>query len=64
MDEDSLAEIFQRFEGFKEVRLVAVKEVAFAEFENEQFAITAKEATANMPIGSEGKPMKVTYQRQ
>jgi U2 small nuclear ribonucleoprotein B'' len=44
--------------------LVSVRSVAFAEFENEQFAITAKEATANTPIGAEGKPMKVTYQRQ
>jgi U2 small nuclear ribonucleoprotein B'' len=64
VDEDDLTTIFERFEGFKEVRLVSVRSVAFAEFENEQFAITAKEATANTPIGAEGKPMKVTYQRQ
>lgn len=64
VDEDDLTTIFERFEGFKEVRLVSVRSVAFAEFENEQFAITAKEATANIPIGAEGKPMKVTYQRQ
>ncbi|KAF2248759.1 hypothetical protein BU26DRAFT_518975 [Trematosphaeria pertusa] len=64
MDEDSLTTIFERFEGFREVRYVQVRGVAFAEFDNEQFAITAKEATANMPIGAEGRPMKVTYQRQ
>lgn len=64
VDEDALTAIFERFEGFKEVRAVSVKAVAFAEFENEQFAITAKEATANMPIGPEGKQMKVSYQRQ
>ncbi|CAO2654824.1 Nn.00g115570.m01.CDS01 [Neocucurbitaria sp. VM-36] len=64
VDEDALTTIFESFEGFKEVRLVSVRSVAFAEFENEQFAITAKEATANTPIGAEGKPMKVTYQRQ
>jgi U2 small nuclear ribonucleoprotein B'' len=64
VDEDDLTTIFERFEGFKEVRLVSVRSVAFAEFENEQFAIAAKEATANTPIGAEGKPMKVTYQRQ
>ncbi|KAI8942430.1 hypothetical protein NX059_000501 [Plenodomus lindquistii] len=64
VDEETLTEVFERFEGFKEVRLVSVRSVAFAEFENEQFAITAKEATANTPIGAEGKPMKVTYQRQ
>lgn len=64
VDEDALTAIFERFDGFKEVRLVSVRSVAFAEFENEQFAIAAKEATANTPIGAQGKPMKVTYQRQ
>ena len=64
VDEEDLSNIFERFEGFKEVRLVSVRSVAFAEFENEQFAITAKEATANTPVGAEGKPLKVTYQRQ
>ena len=64
VDEEALSAVFERFEGFKEVRLVSVRAVAFAEFENEQFAITAKEATANTPIGAEGKAMKVTYQRQ
>ncbi|KAF2645259.1 U2 small nuclear ribonucleoprotein B [Massarina eburnea CBS 473.64] len=64
VDEESLSAIFERFEGFKEVRHVQVRGVAFAEFENEQFAITAKEATANTPIGAEGRQMKVTYQRQ
>jgi U2 small nuclear ribonucleoprotein B'' len=64
VDEEALTAIFERFEGFKEVRAVPIKAVAFAEFENEQFAITAKEATANMPIGPEGKQMKVSYQRQ
>jgi len=64
VDEDSLTDIFERYDGFKEVRHVKVRGVAFAEFENENFAITAKEATAGMPIGAEGKPMKVAYQRQ
>lgn len=64
VDEDDLTTIFERFEGFKEVRLVSVRSVAFAEFANEQFAIAAKESTANTPIGAEGKAMKVTYQRQ
>lgn len=64
VDEDDLTTIFEQYEGFKEVRHVSVRNVAFAEFENEQFAITAKEATANSPIGAEGRPMKVTYQRQ
>ncbi|KAH7116055.1 hypothetical protein B0J11DRAFT_510397 [Dendryphion nanum] len=61
---EDLTEIFERFEGFKEVRFVAIRAVGFAEYENEQFAITAKESTANMPVGADNKPMKVTYQRQ
>lgn len=64
VDEEALSDIFERFEGFKEVRLVSVRAVAFAEFENEQFAITAKEATSGTLVGKEGVPMKVTYQRQ
>lgn len=64
VDEEALSELFERFEGFKEVRLVSVRAVAFAEFENEQFAITAKEATSGTPVGKDGVPMKVTYQRQ
>ncbi|USP76001.1 hypothetical protein yc1106_03275 [Curvularia clavata] len=62
--EETLTEIFERYEGFKEVRLVSVRSVAFAEFENEQFAITAKEGAVNIRIGAENKLMKVTYQRQ
>jgi U2 small nuclear ribonucleoprotein B'' len=64
VDADDLTTIFERFAGFKEVRLVSARAVAFAEFETEAHAISAKEATANTPVGAEGKPMKVTYQRQ
>ncbi|KAF2273561.1 U2 small nuclear ribonucleoprotein B [Westerdykella ornata] len=62
--QDELTAIFERFEGFKELRYVQIRAVAFAEFENEQFAITAKENTANTLLGPEQKPLKVTYQRQ
>ncbi|OAL04132.1 RNA-binding domain-containing protein [Phaeosphaeriaceae sp. SRC1lsM3a] len=62
--EDDLTTIFEQYEGFKEVRYVSVRNVAFAEFDNEQFAITAKEATANMAVGADAKALKVTYQRQ
>ncbi|KAF2682130.1 hypothetical protein K458DRAFT_444259 [Lentithecium fluviatile CBS 122367] len=64
VDEEVFTTMFEGFEGFKELRFVKVRGVAFAEFENEQFAITAKEATAGVPVGAEGKPLKVTYQRQ
>ncbi|KAF7158423.1 hypothetical protein CNMCM5623_003426 [Aspergillus felis] len=64
-DQDSLTAIFGRFEGFQEVRLVpGRKGIAFVEYENESGAISAKEATANMPMGDNGKPIRVTYQRQ
>jgi hypothetical protein len=60
---DSLTNIFGRFEGFREVRLVPGRRgIAFVEYENEQGAITAKENTAGMNNGD--KVMKVTYQRQ
>ncbi|EAW17607.1 U1A/U2B"/SNF family RNA-binding protein [Aspergillus fischeri NRRL 181] len=64
-DQESLTAIFGRFEGFQEVRLVpGRKGIAFVEYENESGAISAKEATANMPMGDNGKPIRVTYQRQ
>ncbi|KAL9104137.1 MAG: hypothetical protein Q9163_000884 [Psora crenata] len=62
---ESLAAIFGRFEGFKEVRLVpGRKGIAFVEYEAESGAISAKESTAGMMLGDEGKPVKVVYQRQ
>lgn len=61
--EDDLTMLFERFEGFKEIRLVRFRNFAIAEFENEQFAIAAKEATANTPIGAKGSPLNVSYQR-
>ncbi|KAJ9198446.1 hypothetical protein DTO166G4_2232 [Paecilomyces variotii] len=64
-DQESLTAIFGRFEGFQEVRLVpGRKGIAFVEYENETGAISAKEATSGMPMGDNGKPIRVTYQRQ
>ncbi|OJJ50938.1 hypothetical protein ASPZODRAFT_155944 [Penicilliopsis zonata CBS 506.65] len=64
-DQDSLSAVFGRFEGFREVRLVpGRKGIAFVEYENESGAISAKEATSGMPMGDQGKPIRVTYQRQ
>lgn len=64
-DVDALTAIFSRFNGFREVRLVPGRRgIAFVEYDAEQGAISAKESTANMPLGDESKPMKVTYQRQ
>ncbi|EEP80406.1 conserved hypothetical protein [Uncinocarpus reesii 1704] len=64
-DSAGLTAIFGRFEGFKEVRMVpGRKGIAFVEYESEAGAISAKEATSGMTLGENGKPMRVTYQRQ
>ncbi|KAJ5279428.1 U1 small nuclear ribonucleoprotein [Penicillium angulare] len=64
-NEESLSAIFGRFEGFQEVRLVpGRKGIAFVEYEENSGAISAKEATAGMTIGEQGKAIRVTYQRQ
>jgi RNA recognition motif-containing protein len=65
IDSEALTAVFGRFEGFKEVRLVpGRKGIAFVEYENETGAISAKEATSGMPMGDNGKSIRVTYQRQ
>ena len=62
---EGLTAIFGRFEGFREVRLVPGRTgIAFVEYEAEPGAISAKEGTAGMPLGEEGKIIKVVYQRQ
>ena len=64
-DSEGLSRIFSRFEGFKEVRMVpGRKGIAFVEYEAENGAISAKEATAGMQVGNENKSIRVTYQRQ
>jgi hypothetical protein len=64
-DVDGLTAIFSRFEGFKEVRLVPGRSgIAFVEYDGEQGAISAKERTAGMALGDEGKSIRVTFQRQ
>ena len=63
-DADGLSRIFSRFEGFREVRMVpGRKGIAFVEYEAEVGAISAKEATAGMQLGDEGKGIRVTFQR-
>ena len=60
---DALTTIFSRFAGFKELRTVpGRKGIAFVEYENEDGAISAKEATAGMELGE--KAIRVTFQRQ
>lgn len=60
---EALGAIFSRFPGYREVRTVpGRKTIAFVEYENEDGAITAKEATAGMTLGE--KSIRVTFQRQ
>ncbi|RKU45841.1 hypothetical protein DL546_007107 [Coniochaeta pulveracea] len=64
-DADAVTNIFNRFDGFREVRLVpGRKGIAFVEYDTEQSAIAAKENTAGMALKDGEKTMKVTYQRQ
>ena len=67
-DTEALSALFSRFEGFREVRVVPAVPgragMAFVEYEAEVGAISAKEQMANIPLGAEGKPLKVTFQRQ
>lgn len=63
--QEGLSDVFGRFEGFLEVRLVpGRKGIAFVEYETEAGAISAKEATSGMAMGDQNKPIRVTYQRQ
>ena len=62
---EALTTIFGGFEGFREVRTVpGRKNIAFVEYEAEAGAISAKESTAGMALGEEGRTVKVVYQRQ
>lgn len=62
-DVDALSQLFGRFEGFREVRLVpGRKGLAFVEYQEEAGAISARESMNNTQLGSSS--IKVTYQRQ
>ncbi|USW57285.1 Putative RNA recognition motif domain, nucleotide-binding alpha-beta plait domain superfamily [Septoria linicola] len=60
---EALTAVFQRFPGFKEVRMVpGRKGLAFAEYSEDSEAITAKEAMNGVTLGD--KTIRVTFQRQ
>ncbi|KAK4617876.1 U1 small nuclear ribonucleoprotein [Fulvia fulva] len=60
---EALTAVFQRFPGFKEVRVVpGRKGLAFAEYEDETGAIAAREAMNGVTLGE--KNIRVTFQRQ
>ncbi|KAK5107592.1 hypothetical protein LTR62_000986 [Meristemomyces frigidus] len=60
-DEDALGVVFGRFPGFREVRVVRFKKIAFVEYEGEEGAVMAKEATNGMMLGEQA--IVVTYLR-
>ncbi|KAJ5893514.1 U1 small nuclear ribonucleoprotein [Penicillium taxi] len=63
LDQADLESRFSCFAGFKELRTVpARKNIAFVEYENEEFAITAKKATHNTSVL--GQTMRVTYRKE
>ena len=69
VDGDALTDVFGRFPGFREVRVVPGRGLAFVEYEDETGAIAAKEGTAGIELGEDSgegrkKGIKVTYQRQ
>lgn len=47
---DELTSVFESYKGFVQVRLVAVKRVAFIDFENEQDATVAKDENMDLTI--------------
>lgn len=62
-EQDTLSELFGRYDAFKEVRMVpGRKGIAFVEFETLEGAISAKEGMGGMVLGD--NVVRVTYQRQ
>lgn len=61
-DRTSIAAVFGRYPGFKEVRMVPGRTgIAFVEYEDEGAAISAKEQATGIELG--GKVVKVTYRK-
>ncbi|GAB7355081.1 hypothetical protein MBLNU459_g5668t1 [Dothideomycetes sp. NU459] len=60
---EGLTAIFSRFPGFVEIRVPPTRKgIAFVEYEMEEGAITAKEATGGMTLGE--NTIRVTFQRK
>lgn len=60
--EDKLVELFSSYSGYKEVRMVQSKRVAFIEFEDEQKAGNAMSALIGAKIGD--YTMQVSYAKR
>lgn len=55
-------EIYSKYPGFIEVRLVAPRRLAFVEYETDDHAVVAKEDTQSLELG--GNMVKVTYTKK
>jgi len=64
VQQGQLVELFQRYPGFREVRMIPTKrDIAFVEYEDETLAAAAKVSLGGYEV-EEGKPMKVTFARK
>ncbi len=54
--------VFKKFTGFVEVRLMAVRRLGFVEFERDEDAVAAKEATSGLIL--DGSPVRITYAKK
>lgn len=54
--------VFSQYKGFVEVRLMAVRRLGFVEFETDEDAVAAKEATAGLVL--DGSPVRITYAKK
>ncbi len=60
--QDKLVEIFGKYKGFLEVRLVSIRKLAFIEYENDEEAIVAKKATEDLLI--DGAEVLISYAKK
>lgn len=57
-----IEEIYSKYAGFIEVRLVAPRHLAFVEYETDEYAIVAKEDTQNLKLDQNS--VKVTFTKK
>ncbi|KAJ3121493.1 hypothetical protein HK098_003631 [Nowakowskiella sp. JEL0407] len=60
---DDLAKLFMQYPGYKEIRLIQLKGVAFVQFENEQQSEIAKKALHGYRISADHE-IKVTFAKK
>lgn len=63
MTDNHLSALFQRYSGFKEVKLISHRNVAFVEFDNEMNATTVMVAFQNFRFSPE-RPMIINYAKK